>query len=75
MTIREALSEYLILSYRAQEDEEADCNCADFYTCSNCQGQFESINRLRSFMETWGQRFADELAKREGLLTEEDEAA
>jgi hypothetical protein len=72
MTIREALTEYLILSTQVSDMENADCTCADFYTCENCHKQSELRSRLRYHLSLFAERYADELAKREGMLTEVD---
>ncbi len=73
MTLREELTDYLILSTRVSDFEDAECSCADFYTCENCHEQSAARSALRYHMSVFGERYADELAKREGLLTEIDE--
>ena len=77
MTIRESLTQYLMLSAQISEMEGASCQCTDnFFTCENCLHRDDLERRYRAHLKQWAEIYTDELARREGMLRiEEEEAA
>ena len=68
----EALRVYVDLVEEYESFDNADpaacfCDANNFHTCQNCHESGEALTAMRRHFANWGERFAWELAKREGL--------